>query len=47
LDLGEHALAAGADAFLKKPVEPRQLVSTVKELLDGSAPMREELGSAR
>lgn len=33
LDLREEALAAGADAFLKKPLEPRQLVSTVKDLL--------------
>ena len=44
LDLGEHALAAGADAFLKKPVEPRQLVTTVKELLSRSV-VRAELGS--
>jgi DNA-binding transcriptional MerR regulator len=33
LDLGEQALAAGADAFLKKPLEPSRLVSTVRELL--------------
>jgi DNA-binding transcriptional MerR regulator len=33
LDLGAQALAAGADAFLKKPLEPRQLVSTVSDLL--------------
>jgi CheY-like chemotaxis protein len=33
LDVHEQALAAGADAFLKKPLEPRQLVSTVKDLL--------------
>jgi CheY-like chemotaxis protein len=33
LDLGEHALAAGADAFLKKPLEPVQLVAAVKDLL--------------
>ena len=26
-------IAAGADAFLQKPLEPRQLVSTVKDLL--------------
>jgi CheY-like chemotaxis protein len=45
LDLGEHALAAGADAFLKKPVEPLQLVSTVKELL-GRSVVREGLGTA-
>jgi CheY-like chemotaxis protein len=46
LDLGEHALAAGADAFLKKPVEPLQLVSTVKALLGGRELMRDELRSA-
>jgi CheY-like chemotaxis protein len=33
LDLGEQALAAGADAFLKKPLDPAQLVSTVNDLL--------------
>ena len=33
LDLGEHALAAGADAFLKKPLEPLQLLAAVKDLL--------------
>jgi DNA-binding response OmpR family regulator len=38
LDLGEQALAAGADAFLQKPLEPTQLVSTVKDLLGRSAP---------
>jgi CheY-like chemotaxis protein len=47
LDLGAHALAAGADAFLKKPLEPLQLVSTVKELLGGSGLMGEEPSSAR
>ena len=46
LDLGEHALAAGADAFLKKPLEPSQLVSTVKDLLRRSGLIREELGAA-
>lgn len=33
LDLREQAMAAGADAFLKKPLEPLELVSTVKDLL--------------
>jgi CheY-like chemotaxis protein len=33
LELGEQALAAGADAFLKKPLEPLQLVAAVKDLL--------------
>lgn len=40
LDLREQALAAGADAFLKKPLDPLQLVSTVKNLLRDSALMR-------
>ena len=42
LDLREQALAAGADAFLKKPLEPLQLVSAVKDLLGDSALMRQE-----
>jgi DNA-binding transcriptional MerR regulator len=46
LDLGEQALAAGADAFLKKPLEPLQLLATVKDLLDHSALMREAPGAA-
>jgi DNA-binding transcriptional MerR regulator len=41
LDLREQALAAGADAFLKKPVEPLQLVSTVNDLLGDSALVRQ------
>jgi DNA-binding transcriptional MerR regulator len=45
LDLGAQALAAGADAFLKKPLEPRQLVATVKDLLSRSGLMRGELGA--
>jgi DNA-binding transcriptional MerR regulator len=40
LDLREQALAAGADAFLKKPLEPLQLVSTVRDLLGHSALLR-------
>jgi DNA-binding response OmpR family regulator len=31
------AIAAGADAFLRKPVDPLQLVSTVRDLLRSSA----------
>lgn len=46
LDLRERALAAGADAFLKKPLAPTQLVSTVKDLLDPSGLMREVAGAA-
>jgi DNA-binding transcriptional MerR regulator len=41
LDLREQALAAGADAFLKKPVEARQLVATVRDLLGDRGLMRE------
>jgi CheY-like chemotaxis protein len=41
LDLGRQALAAGADAFLKKPLEPLELVATVTRLLGQSAPTRE------
>jgi CheY-like chemotaxis protein len=33
LEARDEALAAGADAFLQKPVDPRELVSTVKALL--------------
>jgi CheY-like chemotaxis protein len=46
LDLGEDALAAGADAFLKKPVEPVQLVAAVKDLLSPRGPMGTEPGVA-
>jgi DNA-binding transcriptional MerR regulator len=46
LDLGEQALAAGADAFLKKPLEPLQLVATVNDLLGHSGLMREDAGAA-
>jgi DNA-binding transcriptional MerR regulator len=37
LDAREQALAAGADAFLRKPLDPLQFVSTVKDLLGKSA----------
>lgn len=37
LDARDAALAAGADAFLRKPLDPLQLVSTVKDLLGKSA----------
>lgn len=42
LDLREQALAAGADAFLKKPIERLQLVSTVRDLLGHTALVRED-----
>jgi DNA-binding transcriptional MerR regulator len=37
LDLAEQALAAGASAFLLKPIVPLQFVSTVRDLLRLSA----------
>ena len=47
LDLREQAMAAGADAFLKKPLEPLELVSTVRDLLGRDGPMRAEPGGDR
>jgi DNA-binding transcriptional MerR regulator len=47
LDLGEQALAADADAFLKKPLEPLQLVATVKDLLGHDSLLRVEAGADR
>jgi CheY-like chemotaxis protein len=35
--LSDQAIAAGASAFLAKPVEPLQFVSTVRDLLGSSA----------
>lgn len=46
LDLREQALAAGADAFLMKPLEPLELVSTVRDLLDRSTPIGEAASAA-
>ena len=37
LDLADAALAAGASAFVAKPVVPLELVSTVRDLLGLSA----------
>jgi DNA-binding transcriptional MerR regulator len=37
LDLGDQAMAAGASAFLVKPVVPLLFVSTVRDLLGSSA----------
>lgn len=37
IEARDEALAAGADAFLQKPVDPLELVSTVKDLLGASA----------
>jgi CheY-like chemotaxis protein len=38
LEARDEARAAGADAFLQKPVDPLELVSTVKDLLAASGP---------
>jgi DNA-binding response OmpR family regulator len=46
LDLREQALEAGADAFLKKPIEPLQLVSAIKDLLRQSALVRPTASAA-
>src|SRR3979411_201989 len=37
LDSADEALEAGASAFLNKPIEPLQLVSTVRDLMGTSA----------
>jgi DNA-binding transcriptional MerR regulator len=37
---GDEAIEAGADAFLTKPLEPLQFVSTVRDLLGTSAYLR-------
>jgi CheY-like chemotaxis protein len=43
IELRDQAMAAGASAFLRKPVEPLQLVSVVRDLLGGSAFLRRDL----
>jgi DNA-binding transcriptional MerR regulator len=40
LEARDEAMAAGADAFLQKPLDPLQLVSTVRDLLGSSAFLR-------
>jgi DNA-binding transcriptional MerR regulator len=40
LDIPEEAVDAGADAFLRKPLDPLVFVSTVKDLLGDSALLR-------
>jgi DNA-binding transcriptional MerR regulator len=42
LESRDLAVAAGADAFLVKPLDPLQLVSTVRDLLGSSALLRPE-----
>jgi DNA-binding transcriptional MerR regulator len=43
LDLREQAVPAGADAFLRKPVDPVQLVSTVADLLGSRRPISDRV----
>jgi CheY-like chemotaxis protein len=40
LESRDLAIEAGADAFLLKPLEPLQLISTVRDLLGLSAYLR-------
>ncbi len=47
LDLGDQAMAAGASAFLLKPVVPLLFVSTVRDLLGSSALTRSSKATAR
>ena len=42
VDPRDQALAAGAEAFLVKPLDPLQFVSTVRDLLGTSAYLRQE-----
>ena len=37
LQAGDEALAAGADAFLQKPIDPTELLAAVRDLLAASA----------
>lgn len=46
LDARGQAVAAGADAFLLKPVEPVQLISSVRDLLGAGAYLRSAAGGA-
>lgn len=47
LDSRDEALQAGADAFLLKPLEPLQFVSTVRDLLGTSAFLRQSVRVSR
>jgi CheY-like chemotaxis protein len=47
LEARDEALAAGADAFLQKPLDRVELVSVVKELLGASAPAGPSVEEAR
>lgn len=45
LDFRDEALAAGAEAFLLKPLDPLVLISTIKDLLGASAFLRAREGA--
>ncbi len=45
LDIRDRALAAGAEAFLLKPLDPLVLISTIKDLLGASAFLRSGEGA--
>ena len=45
LDAREAAAAAGADAFMQKPLEPPELVSVVTELLGSEASLDSDVGA--
>jgi DNA-binding response OmpR family regulator len=47
LEARDLAVEAGADAFLRKPLDPLQLVSTVRDLLGSSAFLRPGPGDPR
>jgi DNA-binding response OmpR family regulator len=46
LDSRDVALSAGADAFLQMPLDPLQLVSTVRDLLRTSAYLHQDVPTA-
>ena len=46
LDSQDQALAAGAEAFLLKPLDPFALISTIKDLLGASAFLHARDGAA-
>ena len=47
LQARDEALAAGADAFLQKPLDRAELVAVVKELLEAGSPVDRRMEEAR
>jgi DNA-binding transcriptional MerR regulator len=47
MEARDEALAAGADAFLRKPLDPLELVSTVRDLIGAGAPLDRGVGERR